>query len=185
MGLVFQLHSRYIVSSIKSGMMIIDQKRAHERILFEDFLACLTAGKGMSQQQLFPQTAEFSAGDAEILRTLQDELKILGFDIDEFGDNTFIIRGVPTDLNNSAPGDVLESIIEGFKKNISNIHSDKKINLARSMAVKLAAGYGKKLEREEMNSLIDRLFACKIPDVSPDGKPIVKVITLEELNQKF
>ncbi len=185
LNLVFQLQGRYIISSIKSGLMLIDQKRAHERILFEEFMNCLDSGKGMSQQQLFPETTEFSAGDAEIVRSLQEDLKILGFDIEEFGDNTFIINGVPADLNNRAPGDVLESIIENFKKNISNIHSDKKVNLARSMAVKLATGYGTKLEREEMNSLIDRLFGCKVPDVSPDGKPIVKVITMQELDQIF
>ncbi len=184
-GVVFQLHNKYIITNVRSGLLVIDQHRAHERILFEEFINTLEKGKGMSQQQLFPSTIQFSAGDTEILVSVMDELKILGFDIEEFGKNSFIVNGTPADLNNTSAKDVLENIIENFKKNLQDINTDKKVNLARSMAVNMAIGYGKKLEQQELTSLIDRLFACKVPNVSPDGKPIVRILSIYELDQMF
>ncbi|MCD4682991.1 MAG: DNA mismatch repair endonuclease MutL, partial [Bacteroidales bacterium] len=184
-GVVFQLHNKYIVTNVRSGLLVIDQHRAHERILFEEFINTLEKGKGMSQQQLFPSTIQFSAGDTEILVSIMDDLKVLGFDIEEFGKNSFIVNGTPTDLNNTSAKDVLENIIENFKKNLQDINTDKKVNLARSMAVNMAIGYGKKLEQQELTSLIDRLFACKVPDVSPDGKLIVRILKIDELDQMF
>ena len=164
--------------------MIIDQHRAHERILFEQYIDILNGGKGLSQQQLFPITVQFPAGDVEILKTLTRELKILGFDIEEFGENTFIINGIPADLNNVSPTDILENIIENFKKHLTDINADKKVNLARSMAVNMAIGYNRKLEQEEIVSLINKLFACKVPDVSPDGKAIVRILSIDEFRIK-
>jgi DNA mismatch repair protein MutL len=183
--LVFQLHNKYIITSVKSGLLIIDQQRAHERILFERFLQSLNSGKGLSQQHLFPITIQFSAGDAEILNSILSDLKTLGFDLDEFGENSFIINGAPADMNNHSVNDVLENIIENYKKQLKTLKIDKKINLARSLAVNMAIGDEKRLEREEIISIIDRLFACKVPDVSPDGKPIVRILTLEEFNEMF
>ncbi len=165
--------------------MVIDRQRAYERILFEGFLESLSSGKGISQQQLFPETVRFSAGDAEILKEIMDDLKVLGFDIDEFGDNTFIINGAPADLNKAAGVDILENIIENYKKNLKDFNIDKKVNLARSMAMNMAVRYGRKLHQDEIKSLINQLFACKVPEVSPDGKPIVRIITLDELEDKF
>jgi len=184
-NLVFQLQNKFIVTSIKSGLMLIDQQRAHERILFEEFLASLNSEKGLSQQQLFPETIRFSAGDAEIVREIIKDLKILGFDIDEFGDNTFIINGTPANISKISGAELLENIIENFKKSLSGANIDKRINLARSTAINMAACYIKRLQQDEINSLINRLFACKVPDTSPDGKPIVRIITLDELEDRF
>ena len=184
-NLVFQLQNKYIVTNVRSGLMIIDQQRAHERILFEKFLASLNSEKGLSQQQLFPETIQFSAVDAEIIKELIGDLKIIGFDIDEFGDNTFIINGTPADISKISGAELLENIIENFKKNLSGTNIDKRVNLARSTAVNMAIGYIRRLKQDEMNSLINRLFACKVPDTSPDGKPIVRIITLDELGERF
>ncbi|MCD4791563.1 MAG: DNA mismatch repair endonuclease MutL [Bacteroidales bacterium] len=184
-NLVFQLHNKYIITSVKSGLMVIDKQRAYERILFEGFLESLSSGKGISQQQLFPETVRFSAGDAQILKEIMYDLKVLGFDIDEFGDNTFIINGAPADMNKAAGVDILENIIENYKKNLKDFNIDKKVNLARSMAMNMAVRYGRKLQQDEIKSLINQLFACKVPEVSPDGKPIVRIITLDELEDKF
>jgi DNA mismatch repair protein MutL len=182
---IFQLRNMFIVSAIKSGLMVVDQKRAFERIFFEGFMISFDAGKGMSQQQLFPMTLQFSPGDIMVLKGILPELRILGFDLEEFGQNTFIVNGIPVDLNNPSVNDVLENIIENFKKNQQDLISDKKINLARSLAVQMAANKEKKLEREEMISVIDRLFACKVPEVSPDGKPVVKILSFDEIGQLF
>ncbi len=184
-GTVFQLHNKYIVSSVKSGLLIIDQQRAHERILFERFLKKLDSRKGTSQQQLFPVTIQFSPSDAEILKEINDELKILGFDIEDFGENTFIVNGNPAEMNNRDIKGVLEGIIENFKKHLKDIAKDKKVNLARSMAVNLSIKQGRKLQAEEIKSLIDQLFACRMPEVSPDGKPTLRILTMDYLNEKF
>jgi len=183
--LVFQLHNKYIITSIKSGLLVINQQRAHERILYERFKQSLDSGKGLSQQELFPTTIEFSVGDTEILNSILPDLKTLGFDLDEFGENTFIVNGTPADMNNHSVNDVLENIIENYKKQLKILKIDKKINLARSLAVNMAMGDEKRLEHEEIISIIDRLFACKVPEVSPDGKPIVRILTLEEFNEMF
>ncbi len=184
-GMVFQLQNKYIVSSVKSGLLVIDQQRAHERILFERFLNKLEAQKGTSQQQLFPVTVQFSPSDAEILKEISNELKVLGFDIEDFGENTFIINGNPAEMNNRDVKGVLEGIIENFKKHIKDIAKDKKVNLARSMAVNLSIKAGRKLQPEEIKSLIDRLFACRMPEVSPDGKPTLRILTTDYLDEKF
>jgi len=184
-GTVFQLHNKYIVSSIKSGLLVIDQQRAHERILFERFVKKLESQKGTSQQQLFPVTIQFSPSDAEILKEIIDELKVLGFDIEDFGENTFIINGNPAEMNNRNISDVLEGIIENFKKNLKDLAKDKKINLAHSMAVNLSIKQGRKLLTEEIISLIDQLFACRMPEVSPDGKPTLRIFTMNYIDDKF
>ncbi len=182
---IFQLHSKYIVSSMRSGLLVIDQQRAHERILFERFLEKLESQKGTSQQQLFPVTVQFSPSDAEILKEIEAELKILGFDIEDFGENTFIINGNPAEMNNQDIKGVLEGIIENFKKNLKELAKDKKINLARSMAVNLSIKQGRKLKTEEIKSLIDQLFACRMPEVSPDGRPTLRILTLSYLDEQF
>jgi len=178
---IFQLQNKYIVSVVKSGLMILHQQRAFERIYYEAFMSSLETGKGMSQQLLFPATIQLPAGDTEIIKSIFAELRILGFDLEEFGENTFIFHGLPSSMNNHTINDVLEDIIENFKKNQKELIADKRINLARSMAINMAAGMNGKLQKEEMMAVIDRLFACKVPDVSPDGKPVLKIMSMNEM----
>jgi len=182
---VFQLHNKFIIATVRSGLMVLHKQRAYERILFEEYLKSIESGKGSSQQLLFPTTIEFTAGDMEILKEIESELKILGFDFEEFGKNTIIVNGSPAELNNTEINDVLENIIENTKKNLKDFKIDKKLNLAKSMAMNLAFSYGKTLEQNEIQSLINRLFACKAPEFSPDGKPVLRIITMDELEQKF
>lgn len=184
-GAVFQISEDLIVASVKSGLMVIHRRRAWERILFEEFIGSLQSGKGLSQQSLFPLTLQFPANDAAILIEINDDLRLLGFDIEEFGDNTFILNGTPADLNNTDMKDVLDYIIEDFKKNLKNKHVDTKVALAKSMAVNMAGRQKGSLGEKEVNTLIDRLFATKIPDTSPDGKPVVRIIAREEIENKF
>jgi len=181
----FQLQNKYIFSKVKSGLMVIEQRRALERIFFEELIKNLESGKGHSQQLLFPETIQLSGGDAAILEEINIELKKFGFDISDFGNNTFIINGVPGTLNNDDVKDVLDNIIENARKNQKLAVIDKSVNLARSMAVNMAIRHTAKMNREEIKSLINRLFACKAPEVSPDGKPVVRLISINELEQKF
>jgi DNA mismatch repair protein MutL len=182
-----QLHNRYIVSQIKSGVMIIDQQAAHERILYERFLLHLEDRKGASQQSLFPQTVTLSPNDYELAKSLLDDIKSLGFEVREFGKNTLVIEGIPVDLGSKSINEtqLFEHLIEGFKNSQQELKLDKRDALARSMAKNSAIKAGAKLEQQEMNALIEELFACKTPNFGINGKLVVQTIALAEIAQKF
>ena len=182
-----QVHNRYIVSQIKSGVMLIDQQAAHERILYERFLLHLEERKGASQQSLFPQTITLNPADFELAKSLLEDIRSLGFDIREFGKNTLIIEGIPVDLGsaNINESQLLEQLIEGFKNSQQDLKLNRRDALARSMARNSAIKAGKVLNQQEMNSLIEELFACKTPNFSISGKPAIQTISLNELAQKF
>ncbi len=182
-----QVHNRYIVSQIKSGVMIIDQQAAHERILYERFLTHLEDRKGASQQSLFPQTVSLSPNDYELAKSLLDDIKSLGFEVREFGKNTLIIEGIPVDLGskNINETQLFEHLIEGFKNSQQELKLDKRDALARSMAKNSAIKSGTSLEQQEMNTLIEELFACKTPNFGINGKLVVQTIALSEIAYKF
>ena len=182
-----QLHNRYIVSQIKSGVIIIDQQAAHERILYERFLVHLEDRKGASQQSLFPQTVTLSPNDYELAKSLLDDIKSLGFEVREFGKNTLVIEGIPVDLGskNINETQLFEHLIEGFKNSQQELKLDKRDALARSMAKNSAIKAGTSLEQQEMNALIEELFACKTPNFGINGKLVIQTIGLSEIAQKF
>jgi DNA mismatch repair protein MutL len=184
---LMQVHNRYIISQIKSGLMLIDQQAAHERILYERFIVHLEDRKGASQQSLFPQTVTLSPNDYELAKSLLDDIKSLGFEVREFGKNTLVIEGIPVDLgsNNINETQLFEHLIEGFKNSQQELKLDKRDALARSMARNSAIKSGTSLAQEEMNTLIEQLFACKTPNFSISGKPIIQTIGLTDLDKKF
>ncbi len=182
-----QIHNRYIVSQIKSGVMVIDQQAAHERILYERFLLHLEDRKGASQQSLFPQTVTLSPNDYELAKSLLDDIKSLGFEVREFGKNTLVIEGIPVDLGSTTINEtqLFEHLIEGYKNSQQELKLDKRDSLARSMARNSAIKTGTYLGQQEMNTLIEELFACKTPNFSISGKPVIQTIGLNELALKF
>ncbi len=181
----YQLKNKYILTSVKSGLMIIDQKRAHERILYEKFLSVFKNNIGVEQKKFFPESFDLNAADAEIFKEIADDIKFLGFDIREFGDNTFIVDGTPADFSNVNSVNFIESLIENYKNNKTDIKTDVRENIVRSIAKASAINYGKTLTHEEMSNLIDSLFACKTPNYSPAGKSVFNIINLEELDKRF
>jgi DNA mismatch repair protein MutL len=181
----FQIHNRFIISPIKSGFMLIDQQAAHERILYERFLQQLQNHSGISQQSLFPQSLTLNGADFELLKELLPDIRGLGFDIREFGKNTVVVEGVPADLNNADGHQLLEHLLEGFKNNLSILKLDKRDNLARSLARNAAIKAGTKLSSEEMNLLTDQLFACQLPNIALNSKPVISTFTLTELLERF
>lgn len=183
---VFQLHQRYILTQIKSGLMLVEQQAAHERILYERFLAQLDQNKGLSQQSLFPQTVTLNTTDFALANELLPDLHALGFQIRDFGKNTLVIEGVPADLpENNDLAAMLEELIEGFKNNHTILKLNKRDNLARTLAKNSAIKAGTNLQTAEMNNLIDQLFACTLPNISIYGKQIIVKLSLEELVEKF
>lgn len=182
---VYQLHHKYILSHIKTGFIIIDQQGAHERILYEKIFESFERNKSASQQELFPKTVEFSRPDFELIKELQSEIQLIGFDIREFGQSTFVIHGIPADMAQYDSAVLLEGLLENYKQNLQELRSDKRENLARSMAKNLSIKAGKSLSQEEMNNLIDELFACKMPYSTPWGKPTISTFSLEDLDKRF
>jgi DNA mismatch repair protein MutL len=182
---LFQIHNRYILSQIKSGFMLINQQSAHERILYERFLQQLENHSGTSQQSLFPQSVTLQGNDFELLKELLPDIRALGFDIREFGKNTVVVEGIPADLSNVAEHALLEHLLEGFKNNLAILKLDKRDNLARSLARNGAIKAGIRLSLEEMNLLIDQLFACQMPNIALNGKPVISTFTLNELAERF
>ncbi len=182
---ILQLKQKYILSPVKSGLMVIDQKRAHERILFEKFMEVLKSDSVASQQQLFPQTLELDAGDAELLKNILDDLLSLGFDIREFGKNTFIINGTPGVLDVSSPEIIIEKLLEEYKNSPVNAKAKAKEQVAISLAKASALDYGTELKQEEIDHLIDNLFACATPNYSPEGKKVLTIIPLEDIEKSF
>jgi len=182
---ILQLKQKYILTPVKSGLMLIDQKRAHERILFEKFMEVLKSESVASQQQLFPQTIELNPADAAILKSILDDLLSLGFDIREFGRNTFIINGTPGVLDVSSPGIIVEKLIQEYKNSPVDAQSKVKEQIATSLAKASSLEYGIELKQEEINQLIDDLFACATPNFTPDGKKVLNIIKTEAIEKIF
>ncbi|MBN1154064.1 DNA mismatch repair endonuclease MutL [candidate division KSB1 bacterium] len=181
---VWQIHNQYIISEIRSGIIIIDQHVAHERILYERALHNFEKRKPSSQQLLFPIIQELTPEDYSILNEILPYLEHLGFVIKGFGGNTVVIEGVPGDLKLGNEETILAEIIDEFKKNMNN-SLDLRDNLAKSFSCKSAIKAGDKLTLTEMNMLIDQLFATQSPYFCPHGRPIIINISIDELNKRF
>ncbi|MCU0416501.1 MAG: DNA mismatch repair endonuclease MutL [Cytophagaceae bacterium] len=181
----FQLHQRYIISHVKSGVLLVDQQAAHERILFEKYEAQLTNKLGISQQFLFPQTLQLSPSDFVLVKEMEDDLKKVGFVINTFSNDTIVINGVPADGISGKEKDLFEGLIEQFKTNRDTFRLSPKENLARSLAKRSAIKSGTKLTVMEMNALIDQLFACKTPNFAPDGNQTLILLDMQRIAQMF
>jgi len=181
----FQIKNKYIVCPVKSGLMLIDQKRAHERVLFEQFQYSLGNNRHVSQADLFPVTAELNPSDYFILKEIEEDLNLLGFNIDHSGKNKITINGIPSGSGTNNPVEMLEILLEDYKTTQENPLSGAKDKVASAMAVASAIPYGKVLSQNEMEDLFDRLFACQSPNYSPKGKAVINIIPLEEIDKRF
>lgn len=182
---IWQLHERYILTPIKSGILVIDQQRAHERILFEKYVQAFQQHNAHVQQLLFPETVEFSPADSAILSTLLDDFNAIGFDLRSFGNNTFVVHGIPAGTEESNCVKLLESVLETYKQNDQELHLLPQENMARSMAKQAAIKAGRSLTITEMRALADELFGCETPSHAPDGKPAFINFPIEELDKRF
>jgi DNA mismatch repair protein MutL len=182
---IFQIRDKYLVTPVKSGLMIIDQKRAHERILFERFLENLSINRAESQSSLFPETIELTPEDYFVLKEIQEELRICGFDLQDLGNNVVTLSSVPAVIKDVKPGELLESFLSEYKNNQSDPSEGIKNKLALALARSSSIPYGRHLSRSEMEDLFDRLFACLSPNYSPSGKPVIIIIPLEEFDKRF
>ncbi len=182
---IWQVHNKYIVSQIKTGLMIVDQHAAHERILYERVLANFENSLPSSQQLLFPETVELVASDYALAKELVPHLVRVGFDIKPFGKNTVVIEGIPADVRVGNERKILQDVLDEFKNNEHASKIDIRDNVSKSFACKAAIKAGDKLNTVEMIVLIDQLFATQMPYVCPHGRPVVIKIPIEELDRRF
>lgn len=180
-----QLSQSYIVTTVKSGLLVIDQHLAHSRILFEKFLKEMETNSGHSQQELFPQPFTLNANDASLFRELMPELQQVGFSMEQVNPTTFMINGTPADLSGGDTVDLLEKMLENYKINRTDLQLERKLGIAKTMAAQLSVKSNTPLSEPEMQNLVDQLFGCNVAEVAPDGKKIYTLLTLEELNGKL
>jgi DNA mismatch repair protein MutL len=185
----FQIHVIYILSQIKSGFLLIDQHAAHERVLYEEYAAKLTSKKVAIQKQLFPKTFILSNADAAFLKDILPDINALGFDIQPFGGNSFILHGIPAELTSQLTGQHdeqkwIETLLEQGKES-STLKLNLSDGVARAMAKSSAVKRGQTLSVLEMKDLIDRLFACAMPYKSPSGYGCFTTFELGDLLKYF
>lgn len=181
----YQIHNSYIVSHIKSGYMLIDQQAAHERVLYEQYLDSIREQKPVIQKELFPNTITLDPRRSELLLSILQQVNSMGFEVAEFGANTFIIYGTPAGLQHvDQSSDLLEIVIDQYAENIDlNVGVDEAA--ARSLATSAAIKRGTSLDKEEMRALIDQLFACETPYKSPGGRRCFVTYDMQEVARQF
>lgn len=178
-----QLKGKYILTPVKSGLMVIDQRRAHERIIFEKNMESLEHNASIAQNTLFPETIELTAEDYQLTLELQKEIGKLGFDVRDFGQNSIIVNSIPANTTISDIESVIETLLQQYKNFQSELKLDTHEKVARSAAIAAAIPYGKTLSGKEMQELVDQLFACSNPNTTAGGKAILNIVKLEDLEK--
>jgi len=181
----YQLHKKYIVSPIKQGMLVIDQQRAHQRILYEQYLTNLTIQQASSQQLLFPIELFYSSTEIYLLKDLKASLDSMGFVIDSIKNSGVIISGIPINISESQVSIVIEDLLNDLQNGIPESSFSQNDYIAKSIARSLAVKTGTYLTEREQENLVNGLFACKDPNVSPFQKPISITISVEDLDKRF
>ncbi len=182
---IILLKNKYILTPVKSGLMVIDQRRAHIRILFEAFKNIVTSGNNSCQQLLFPQTIEVNSSDAALLESVLEDLNRVGFDVRSFGQTTYIVNGIPGMLSDMNIQKVFEEVLEDLKTKEVNFEGKSREKLAISLAKAAAINYGQAISEDEAGQLIDNLFACETPNYTPSGKTVLEIIQLDEIEKKL
>jgi len=181
---LWQLHDRYVVGQTKDGMVIIDQHAAHERVLYEEALKALKEGRGASQQLVFPRVVDLSASDYETLMEMLPYLEKLGFDIRPMGRRTVAVYGVPEALRDCGDEGMLRDLVDEYAS-CGRSERDPLERVAKSFACRAAVRAGQRQTPEEMNALVDKLFATSVPHGDPHGRPTYLKISLAELERRL
>jgi len=181
----YQIHKKYIVSPIKSGLLIIDQKRAHQRIMYEQFLRNITVQHAASQQLLFPLVLHYNKTELTLIKEMQDALQNTGFVFAEFNHDHIVVSGLPVNVAESEVSILIEELINDLQQEVPDSSFSQSDSIAKSMARSLAVKTGTLLSEREQENMVNALFACKEPDVSPFNKPTFITVSVEDLDKRF
>lgn len=182
---LWQIHNKYILVPIESGVMIVDQHAAHERVLYERAVARYKNAATQSQQLLFPHSVEMTSGEVALVRQILPDLEGLGFGVRIFGKTTIIVDGVPVDVKPGKEATILPEIIDLFKEDEQAVRLQPRERLAKVYSCKAAIKAGDPLNNPEMHSLLDQLFSTEIPYVCPHGRPVIVKLSIAELDRRF
>jgi DNA mismatch repair protein MutL len=181
----YQIHKKYIVSPIKSGMVIVDQQRAHQRILYEQFLLNMTVNQASSQQLLFPLNLFYSSDEMTLIEELKPSLETTGFVFEQTQTDHIVISGIPVNITESEVSMVIEQLLSDLQDGIPASSYSQNDTIAKSMAKSLAVKTGSYLTEKEQDNLVNGLFACKDPNISPFQKPTFITMRVEDIDKKF
>lgn len=181
----YQYKGRYIMTAVKSGLMIIDQQRAHIRVLFDRFLEQIRSHHGASQGLLFPEMIQLPPSEAVVLEHLQDELRALGFDLQSLGGGSYSLNAIPAGTEGLHAETLIRNIIDTAMEKGSGIEDEINNRLALALARNASIVPGQVLSNDEMEALVDSLFACATPNYTPDGKVIITILEQENIERLF
>ena len=179
----YQYKGQYIMTAVKSGLMIIDQHRAHLRVLFEEYLQKMDSHRWATQRVLFPEIVRLAPAETAVMQQLLEQLGEVGFAVSDLGGGSFSINGVPAGLDGVDPGNMLAELIASAKDKTGRPHSEMAESVAMGMARSSAIPYGQVLSNEEMENLVNRLFSCSNAKMTPDGKTITCILRQEEIER--
>lgn len=180
-----QYKGRYILTAIKSGLMVIDQHRAHVRVLFDQYMEQIKNQKGISQGVLFPEMIELTAAEVAILESIQEDLTMVGFELSHLGGGSYSINGVPSGTDGLDPADLVKNMIETATNKGSDVKQEIQSNLALTLAEAAAIAYGQVLSNTEIIALVNALFSCKTPNYTPNGLPVLTTWFDEDIKKRF
>ena len=183
-SIIYQLHNKYIISQISTGLLVVDQHAAHERIIYERTLKRFDEHGQNTQQLLFPLSLNLAPPDLSVAQEILSDLNQMGFGIKLFGGSTIVLDGVPVDLKPGRENSILTEILEEYKRD-NDLRLTPRERLCKTFACKAAVKAGDFLTTEEMESLLDQLFKAEVPYVCPHGRPVLVKIPLLELDKKF
>ena len=181
----YQYKGSFILTSVKSGLMIINQQRAHVRILFDRYMAQIENRKNASQRMLFPDMVHFSPSEVPVLEEFMDDLNALGFELSSLGGGTYAINGIPAGIEGLNPEKLVTDMVHTAIEKGCKVKEEVQSMLALSLAKAAAIVPGQILTDEEMNRLVDDLFAVSTPNYTPDGKTVLAVLKEEDLEKMF
>jgi DNA mismatch repair protein MutL len=183
--LLYQFNRKYIINSIKSGLLVIHQSRAHQRILYEQFLTNITIHQASSQQLLFPLEIQFSREEMMYLKEIQPNLEGIGFAFEKMGIDELVLSGLPAQISDTTVTEILFDLIYNLQENLPEDSFSLSDSISKFMAKSVAIKSGKYLNTIELENIVNGLFACKEPNVSPFNKPIFITLTSEDLDKRF
>jgi len=181
----YQYKGKYIMTAVKSGLMIIDQQRAHTRILYDSYISQLSSRSGNPQRVLFPEVIQFSAAEAVMVNKIMNELNDVGFELTNLGGNSFAVNSIPADVEGVNIISLLQTIVQTAIENGSEMREEINRSVALSLARNAAIPQGQVLSNEEMENLINQLFACTNVNYTPDGKPILCIFQQQDIEHLF
>ena len=181
----FQFKGRFILTSVKSGLMLIDQHRAHVRVLFDRYMSQIRQKQGVSQGVLFPEIIQLPASEAAVLDGILEDLSAVGFDLSPLGGGSYAINGIPSGIEGLNPVELVRNMVHTAMEKGNDVKEEVQTILASTLARAAAIVYGQVLSNEEMSNLVDNLFACPSPNYTPDGKTVLATIKEDDIEKLF